>query len=393
MNALATVLICVTVMYLFGEVLRHLRIPRVVSHITAGIILGLPQVRPIVFSAESGWLVQFFADVGVILLLFFVGLQIDLYKFRDALPTSLWISVCNTLFPLVTGFLVTHYVFGLARYAALIVGICLSVSATALAFDLLAELGKLRTRLATFIVSAGTFDDIVEMFLVAGVFTVLETTVKRIGVFELAVNVFIFAAVIFAFRFWLIPVILKRIEGQPEHAQLFTGALIITLLMAILAEYLGISAMIGALFSGVMMRQVLLNPGHKPWERMEITHSIHTLAFGLFVPFFFLMIGLQTDVLAIGENLLFGAAITAIAILGTVLGSAVGYYVTHKNWTEGLVIGWAMNAKGDTELVIAQLALSVGAISQEVFSSLIFMAVVSTLISPLVLKRLVVKYV
>ena len=370
-----------------------MRVPRVVSYIISGIVLGFPGIKEWLFTAQSFWLTQFFADVGAILLLFFVGLQIDFKEFGNNLPSSLWISVFNTMFPLIGGLLAGHFIFGLPFYPALIVGICLSVSASALSLDLLAEMNKLRTKLAALIVSAGTFDDIVEMFLITAVFTVLETSVQRATLSELVVNVFIFAAVIFAFRFWLIPKLIKRIEGQPEHAQLFTGAIIITLLMAVLAEHLGISAMLGALFSGVMLRQVLFKePGHKVWERQELTHSIHTLAFGLFVPFFFFSIGLQTNILAIWDNLFFSTVITIIAIAGTVIGSALGYYITHRNWTEGFVVGWAMNAKGDTELIIAQLALSVGAISQPVFSSLIFMAVFSTLLSPFILRRLLLKH-
>jgi Kef-type K+ transport system membrane component KefB len=173
---------------------------------------------------------------------------------------------------------------------------------------------------------------------------------------------------------------------------MFTGALIITLLMAVLADYLGVGALIGALFSGVIIRQVLLKePHHKPWERMEISHTIHSIAFGFLVPFFFFFIGFQTNILAIWENITFGIVITLLAVFGTVVGSALGYYITRHNWREGWIVGWAMNAKGDTELVIAQLALSAGVISASVFSSLIFMAVVSTLISPFVLRPMMKK--
>ncbi|MBI4146039.1 cation:proton antiporter [Candidatus Woesearchaeota archaeon] len=387
MNPLLIILICLSSMYILTELLRRTGIPRVVSQILAGMIFSLPFIREQLFTQQSLWLISIFAEIGVVLLLFFVGLQIDFKQFGKNLPTSLWISVLNTLLPLTLGFLASHYLFGLPKYGSLIVGICMSVSASALSLDLLAEFNKLRTKLAALIVSAGTFDDIVEMFLLAGVFTVLESAVKHITIVELTINVFLFAALVFTFRYWLIPKIIKQIEHQPEHAQLFTGAIIITLLMAVLADHLGISAMIGALFSGVIIRQIMKEPGHKPWERQEITHSIHTIAFGLFVPFFFFAIGIQTDLLSIWNNLLFSTVITILAIIGTVFGSSIGYYITNRNWKEGSIVGWAMNAKGDTELIVAQLALSVGAITHDVFSSLIFMAVISTLISPFVLKH------
>lgn len=392
MNPLLTILICLIAMYVLAELLRKLSVPRVVSQISAGMILALPLIRGFVFTQEGVWVVKFLSDIGLILLLFFVGLQINFKQFEKTIASSARISILNTSIPLALGYLASKYLFGLDNSVSLIVGVCMSVSATAIALDILEEFNKLRSRLGTIIISAGTFDDVLELFLITGILTFLETAVKRTTLVELAFGVVLFAVLVLVFRFWIIPFILHRIEEQPEHAQLFTGALIITLVMAALADYLGVSALIGALFSGVIIRQILFKePGHKPWERTEITHSIHSIAFGFLVPFFFFFVGFQTDVLAIWANITFGVVITLLAIFGTVVGSALGYYLTYRNWREGWIVGWAMNAKGDTELVIAQLALSAGVISQMVFSSLIFMAVVSTLISPFVLRSMLRK--
>jgi Ca2+-transporting ATPase len=375
-----------------SELLRLISVPRVVSQIVAGMLLGLPVFRQLIFNQESISLINFMSEIGVILLLFFVGLQINLWQFKKNAAPSIWISIFNTALPLALGYAVSKYLFNLDNGTSIIVGVCMSVSATAIALDLMEEFNKLRTRLGTLIVSAGTFDDFLELILITSVLTFLETTVKHTTIIQLFFGVLLFAVFVVIFRFWLIPFIIKRIEGQPEHAQLFTGALIITLLMAVLADYLGVGALIGALFSGVIIRQVLLKePHHKPWERMEISHTIHSIAFGFLVPFFFFFVGFQTNILAIWENITFGIVITLLAIFGTVLGSALGYYITRHNWREGWIVGWAMNAKGDTELVIAQLALSAGVISTTVFSSLIFMAVVSTIISPFVLRPMLRK--
>jgi Kef-type K+ transport system membrane component KefB len=379
-------------MYVLSELLRSFLVPRAVSQIIAGIILGLPIFSQLIFTSESTALAKFLADVGVILLLFFVGLQVSFKQFKKNIATSAWISVFNTSIPLVLGYLASRYFFSLDNSTSIIVGICMSVSATAIALDLLEEFKKLRTKLGALILSAGTFDDMVEMFLITGVLTFLETTIKQTTLTQLLYGVILFAGIVMIFRFWVIPFVIKRIEGQPEHAQLFTGALIITLVMAVLADYLGVGAMIGALFSGVVIRQILFKePGHFPWERTEITHSIHTIAFGFLVPFFFFFIGFQTNVLAIWESLGFSIVITLLAIAGTVIGSALGYRMVEASWKEGWFVGWAMNAKGDTGLIIAQLALSAGVITSTIFSSLIFMAIVSTLVSPLVLRQLIKK--
>jgi Kef-type K+ transport system membrane component KefB len=379
-------------MYILSEILRALLVPRVVSQIAAGMLLGLPAIRQHLFGQDSISLISFLADVGVILLLFFVGLQISFKQFERNIKPSIWISLLNTVLPLAFGYLASRYFFGLSNSTSVIVGVCMSVSATAIALDLMEEFNKLRTKLGVLIVSAGTFDDIVELILITGVLTFIQTALDHTTLLELGFGTLMFAVIVMVFRFWVIPFVLHRIEGQPEHAQLFTGALIITLIMAVLAEYLGLGALIGALFSGVIIRQVLMGePGHKPWERAEITHSIHSIAFGFLVPFFFFQVGFQTDVLAIWQNIGFGITITVLAFIGTVVGSMLGYYINLHNWKEGWIAGWALNAKGDTELVIAQLALSAGVITATIFSSLIFMAVVSTLVSPLVLRRLLKK--
>lgn len=392
MNPLLTILICLIVMYVLSELLRMLSVPRVISQIASGMILGLPYLQGMVFTQEGISLVQFLSDIGVILLLFFVGLQINFKQFKESIPSSAWISFFNTSIPLIFGFLASKYLFGLDTGVSVIVGICMSVSSVAISLDLLEEFNKVRTRLGAIVASAGAFDDVMELILITIILTFIETALRKTTLLQLFFGVVLFAAIVVAFRLWFIPFLFRRIEGQPEHAQLFTGALIITLIMAVLADYLGLGALIGALFSGVIVRQVLFkDPGHKSWEHTEITHPIHSLAFGFLVPFFFFNVGFQTDIFAIWNNISFGIIITILAIIGTVVGSALGYYVVNRKWKEGWIVGWAMNAKGDTELVIAQLALSAGVISKMVFSSLIFMAIVSTLVSPLVLRKMIKK--
>ncbi len=391
MNPLVTILICLIVIYVLSELLRTLSVPRVVSQIAAGMLLGLPFFSRL-FDPSTVSVISFLADIGVILLLFFVGLKISFKQFEKNIKTSAYISIFNTSIPLVLGFIASKYIFQFSNSVSIIVGVCMSVSASAIALDLLEEFNKIRTKLGTLIISAGTFDDMVEVALITIVLTFLETAIKHTTILQLLFGVILFAVLVMIFRFWIIPFVLKRIEGQPEHAQLFTGALIITLVMASLADFLGVGALIGALFSGIIVRQVLMKgTGHKPWERAEITHSIHSIAFGFLVPIFFFHVGFQTNLLAIWQNLGFSVLITVLAIFGTVVGSALGYHMTYKDWKQGWIVGWAMNAKGDTELVIAELALTAGVISASVYSSLIFMAVVSTLISPFVLRPLLKK--
>lgn len=393
MSIITIVLICLLSMFVVAELLRRLAIPRVVGQVIAGMIFGIPIIKNLVFTSEGLSVISFLADIGVIVLLFFVGLQINFRQIGKNVLPSAGVSLFNTGLPLILGFIASKYFFHLNNAQSLIIGVCMSVSAAAIALDLMEEFGKLRTRLGAFIVTAGTFDDIVELLLITIILAFLETAIKKTSIVQLFFGIIIFAAVALAFRLWIIPAVLNLIERQPERAFIFTGALVITLVMAVVAEIAGVGALIGALFSGMIIRQVLMRDiGHKPWERAEITHTIHTIAFGFLVPFFFFHIGMQANLLQIWDNIGFGIVITILAIFGTVFGSNLGYYLVNRNWEEGRIVGWAMNAKGDTELIIADLAMAAGVINGAIYSSLIFMALVSTLISPYVLKRLLLKH-
>jgi len=392
MEPITVLLICTAALYFSAELLLLIGIPRVVSQILAGIAFGIPAIKSIIFTPESYSIIEFLAYIGAILLLFFVGLQMNLKKFEKNVGVSLWISFFNTSMPLVFGFLASKYIFGFSNGVSFVIGICMSVSATAFALDLLEEFGKLRTKLGTTIVTAGAIDDIVEMALVTVALAFIGEKISGLSIIGILTTIFMFLAMLIAFRMILIPFVLKVVEKRGYRPALFTGALIITLVFAVTAEYIGVGALIGALFGGMLIKQVLLHDaGHRPWETAEISKAMHTMAFGFLVPFFFFSVGLNTDVISIWHNLGFGITITAITIVGTVFGTALGYWLIFKNWRDAWLAGWSLNAKGDTELVIGQLALTAGIITSAVFSSLIFMAVITTLISPLVVEHLIKK--
>lgn len=387
MEPLIAILICLASLFVISEILQFFKIPRVVSQIGVGMVFGLPALSSVLLTAETSSILQFLAYIGQVMLLFFVGLQLDLRRSVHDVKNSLWISFFNTIFPLIGGFLLCKYVFELSTEASVVIGVCMSVSATAMALDLLEEVGKIRTRLARFIVSAGSIDDVVESILFATILGFISTVSEHFTVFDLLINIVIFLGILLLFRLLIIPFILKLAErSRALHSSLLTGGLIITLVLAALADRLGISAFIGALLGGIIMRHVLKIDNHRPWELHEITHSVHDLAFGFLVPFFFLWVGLKTNVMDIFTNINFSVLITIIAIVGTVGGTMLGYYFIEKNWKRAWLVGWAMNAKGDTELIMATLALSAGIITNQIFSALIFMAVVSTLISPIVFR-------
>jgi len=393
MEPLIVILICLMAAAFIGELFSRIGVPRVVGQISAGLLLGLPLIKPfLIDDPVTIDLLRHLADIGIILLLFFTGLEVSLPKLAKQLKLSTSISLVKTLFTLVLGYAVSHYLFGLSPAISFVVGVCLSVTATALALDLLEEYNMLKTKIGTLIIATGALDDFFELVLITIALSIISATAAQTAFMTLILNAILFIIALILFRTIIVPFILRTIEKQTEHTLLMSG-MIITLLLASLSNLLGFGSIVGALVSGILLRQVLLkdHEHHRAWEAHHISKSVHTIAFGFLVPLFFVQIGLLTDLTAIWKNIIFGMVITIIAVIGTLAGCTLAHYLFTKQWKPGYVLGWALNSKGDTAFIIATLAFEAGAIGQPVFSSIIFMAIISTILSPIVFRILVTK--
>ncbi|MFC1722982.1 cation:proton antiporter [Nanoarchaeota archaeon] len=394
MHPLLVLLIVITLAYALGEVCRKTRMPRVVGYIFAGLLLGVPQIRPYLLTDETGPLLDFMSQMGILLLFFFVGLQVDMKKFQRHISESILVSVFNTLLPLVIGAVAMHYIFGVAWIGSVIVGMCLAMSAQAVSVDVLEELGMLRSKIGRIIITSGTIDDVFELGLISVVFALIHAVTGQASTTQVLGDAAIFVIAIIAFRYVIVPVLLNLFAAEQKLSALFTGAVVITLIMAVVTEYLGLGAIIGALFAGLIVREVLLTGNKKQvWEEHNIAKAIHIISFGLFVPIFFVWVGMKTDITAIFTNTGMMITMVIIALFGTVVGTIIGVLL-HKGGTfhEGLIVGWGVAPKGDVELVIAILALGRTLIGPDVYSALVLMAFFTTLISPLVFRYVLTKY-
>ncbi|MFC1742183.1 cation:proton antiporter [Nanoarchaeota archaeon] len=386
-------LIVIIFAYASGEAARHMGIPRVVGQIFAGLMLGLPLFKPYIISGNNGELIQFLADLGILLLFFFVGLQINMTEFRKNVGESSLVAIFNTILPLVGGFLIFFYLLDFNFVASLIIGICLSVSSQAVSLAVLDELRMLKTKISQHIITAGAVDDMFELALVSVVLTLIHAATEQASTVKVLMDVGIFVTAIIAFRYVIIPVLMNLFAEEKSITHLFTGAIVITLILALVTLYLGLGAIIGALFAGIIVREVLLTGKHKkPWEEHNIAKAIHIVSFGFLVPIFFVWVGINTDITAIISEWRLVLILCGIAIIGTVVGSVIGVIIHGGKAKDGLIVGWGLSSKGDVELVIATLALANTIITESVFSALIMMAFFTTLISPIFFRYLMKKY-
>lgn len=393
-NILFVTFIALLLAYLISEIFRYFGLPRVIGQILAGIVLGLPLIKGRIFTSDALSVFSFITNIGIILLFFFVGLEINLRQFRKNFKESSLIAIFNTLLPLTAGFIAGKFLFQLNNATSLILGISVSVSSQAISLDTLEELKLLKSRIGNLIISSGTVDDVFELLLISFILIFFHSVaLGQAGFQKLILDILIFVLIVIISRVLLVPFALKIFEREKSKSTLFMGALIIVLLMSYLSELFGIGSLIGALIAGILVRQTLLTGAdRKPWRKNEISHSIHIVSFGFLIPLFFVNVGLNTSITTLPSSILLIFAFIVINILGTLIGTVIGVLLSKGTLTEGLIVGWGVMPKGDTELVIATLALNSGLIGADIFTAIITVALFSTFLAPIVFKLLIKKH-
>ncbi|MBW2964522.1 cation:proton antiporter [Candidatus Woesearchaeota archaeon] len=250
-------LIVIVLAYSFGEVTRYFRIPRVVGQLLAGIILGIPYIRDVILTGRNSELIAFLADLGILLLFFFVGLQIDMYSFKRYFRESALISAFNTAIPLLGGFLL-FVLLGFSTVTSAIIGICLAVSSQAVSVAVLEEAGRLKSKIGKLVITAGAVDDVFELALISVVLTLIHASIGAATTSKVLMDIGLFVAAIVLFRYLVIPILIHLFSKDKSITHMFTGAIVITLILAVVTLYLGLGAIIGALFAGIIVREVLL---------------------------------------------------------------------------------------------------------------------------------------
>lgn len=391
-NALIIVLVSLGLAYFLAEIVRKLGLPRVVGQISAGLILGIPLLKKYLFITENIQILSFLANLGIVLLFYYVGLETNFRTITKNIQQSILISLFNTFIPLILGFIIMRYFFGFSILISLIIGISLSVSAQSVSLDILEELKLLKSRIGSLIVRTGAVDDVIELILVGILFSIFHVAVNSRTITRLILDIIIFLIVIVVSRIWLIPYSLKFFDRQKSTTARFTGALLLVLLIASLAEFLGIGLLIGAMIAGILVRQTIFKDKTIPdWEEHNISKSIHIISFGFLIPLFFVSVGLNVDLSLFFEEFWFILILLLISIIGTVGGSTIAVLISNGKFKDGLTLGWGLSPKGDIELVIAILALTNGIISINIYTSLVIMALLTTIISPIFFKQLVIR--
>ena len=386
MEILAIVPIILIAAFILGEMFKRIGLPSVVGQIIAGLLFGIPTIRGLIFGEGTALIIiDFLATLGVLLLLFLAGLEIEIDKIKETSKDSILVSLSSALVPFTLGFLFITFVFpDYGFLSALIFGGAMMVTSEGTKVKVLMDLNSINTRLGAVMLAAGAIDDIFEvLFLSIVVIFAKGGTLLDLAMIPVEIIIFLIIAYI---AFKVMSKVLQSLDKKPgEETGLFSIVMIFILLLAALSESLNVGYLIGSIIGGFLL-QISLREISKRNKR-EMVNVVKLIALGFIVPFFFVNVGLSFDLSSISSNLPIIAATIAIAFFGKMLGTLIIKPISTLSWKQLYYTGWAMNSRGAAELVIALIAMEYNLISLEIFSALVAMSIVTTLIFPPVLAR------
>jgi len=374
------------VTFVMGLLFKRIGMPAVVGQILAGILLGIPFLRGILFDSESSLvIVDFLAYLGIIFLLFLAGLEIDIEKIRETSRESLMISLSSALVPFGLGFAFMMLVFpSYGWLTALVFGGAMMVTSEATKVKVLMDLNSLNTHLGAIMLAAGALDDIFEVLFLA----LVAVIGRGGGLLELAaipVEIVIFVVIAFVF-FKVASKVFRYLDRNGgNQAEIFSLVVIFIMVLAALSEGLGIGYLIGAIAGGFIL-QVAMRSIHEH-HRKDMVKVTELIALGFIVPFFFANVGINFEFDTLFSSIGLLVATVVIAFSGKLLGCMLIKPLSRLTLKQLYYTGWAMNSRGAAELVIALAAKQLGLIPLEVFSALVAMSLITTLAFPPVLAR------
>jgi Kef-type K+ transport system membrane component KefB len=373
-----------------GELMARFKQSPLIGEVLTGIIVG-PSLLCLIVPTING--LDLMADLGIFFLMFLVGLEMRLEEIKKVGKHGILVAWGGVLLPFVFGFILGMQ-FTHKTITALFLGMCMSVTAIAVSARVLMDLGKLNTLIGRTIIAAAVIDDIIALVML----TILVGIGKQ-GIIDLwNVSILIIKILIFIGIIFIIDKLVKLRYGllalhithylrkfRTKEAE-FAISLIVGLLFAILAEWLGLHFVLGAFFAGLLIHDELI--GTKAYQ--DVVGATSKITLGFVAPIFFAFVGLLFNFQALIaiEYIYLLLAVLLVATIGKVCGAMLGAKLSGLPLKDGLTIGIAMNGRMAVELVLISIGLELGIISQALFSIIVLMVFVTTISTPIILRWL-----
>lgn len=371
----------------FGWLFKKIGQPSVIGEIIAGIALGpslfgayFTEASGVLFPIESLSNLQFLSQIGLILFMFVIGMELDLKILKNKANDAIIISHASIVFPFALGMLLAYFIYssfapegvGFLSFS-LFLGIAMSITAFPVLARIVQERGIHKTKLGTVVITAAAADDITAWCILAAVIAIVKagSFVSALYVIGLAVA-YVFVMMRFVRPF------LKRVGDLSSTKNSLTKSevaifLITLIISSYVTEVIGIHALFGAFMTGAIM------PDNSRFRHMFI-EKVEDVSVTLFLPLFFVYTGLRTEIGLIDDAYLWKVtgAIILVAVVGKFVGSALAAKFIGQSWRDSLTIGALMNTRGLMELVVLNIGFDLGVLTPEVFAMMVIMALVTT---------------
>lgn len=366
---------------LFGILARKCKAPQVVGEIIAGLLIG-PSILG--FVDQSDFILQM-AEIGVILLMFSAGLETDLKELMKTGPIAALIACAGVFIPLVLGALYYMVFYGFAPwgsnefYEAVFIGTILTATSVSITVQSLKEMGKLKGRVGTTILSAAIIDDVIGIIVLTFVIGFKNPDSKPSTVVVNTILFFVLAVGVGFISYKIFKWIDKR---YPHTRRIPIAGLAYCFIMSYVAEqYFGIADITGAYVAGIILCSIN--------DSEYIERKIDINSYMIFGPVFFASIGLKTDMNDVtGGILLFAVGFVIVGLISKIVGCGLMARICRFKGKDALKIGVGMMTRGEVALIVAQKGLSMNLIDPVYFTAVILLIIVSSISTPIVLKFL-----
>lgn len=384
---LAQIITIIVVARFFGWVFRKIGQPSVIGEIIAGIVLGpsllglyFPEYSMALFPVESLGNLQFLSQIGLILFMFVIGMELDLKVLQNRAKEAIVISHASIVIPFALGIGLAYFVYykfapeGIAFLPfALFMGIAMSITAFPVLARIVQERGIHKTKLGAIVITCAAADDITAWCLLAAVIAIVKA-----GTFVSSLYVILLAIFYVIIMLFVVKPFLKKIgELYGSKDKLNKPVVAIFFLTLIISSYcteiIGIHALFGAFMTGVIM------PDINKFRNVFI-EKVEDVSVILLLPLFFVYTGLRTEIGLINDPYLWKVTgfIILVAVVGKFFGSALAAKFVGQSWRDSFTIGALMNTRGLMELVVLNIGLDLKVLTPEVFTMMVIMALVTT---------------